>query len=154
MRLTAPILTFLSTAIFSGVAIADAAPKRSPELQVLDHFVGTWKTVVTVTTGGQTSTKTSFVTRAWSDGGAGHFVVESGKPKLDDPISYTHGAFNYDPKGKVYRFTFMDRELTVMNSFMLVRHGHVVAEGWWARQRGSRAASTWSSRWASSCGRT
>ena len=25
-----------------------------------------------------------------------------------------------------------DREITVMNSFMLVRHGHVVAEGWWA----------------------
>jgi CubicO group peptidase (beta-lactamase class C family) len=25
-----------------------------------------------------------------------------------------------------------DRTLDVMNSFMLVRHGHVVAEGWWA----------------------
>jgi CubicO group peptidase (beta-lactamase class C family) len=25
-----------------------------------------------------------------------------------------------------------DREIDTMNSFMLVRHGHVVAEGWWA----------------------
>ena len=24
-----------------------------------------------------------------------------------------------------------DREMADMNSFMLVRHGHVVAEGWW-----------------------
>src|SRR5688572_21008264 len=25
-----------------------------------------------------------------------------------------------------------DKEIDTMNSFMLVRHGHVVAEGWWA----------------------
>src|SRR5215510_12649737 len=24
-----------------------------------------------------------------------------------------------------------DKEIDTMNSFMLVRHGHVVAEGWW-----------------------
>ena len=25
-----------------------------------------------------------------------------------------------------------DKDIDTMNSFMLVRHGHVVAEGWWA----------------------
>ncbi len=26
----------------------------------------------------------------------------------------------------------VDREIDSLNSFMLLRHGHVVAEGWWA----------------------
>ena len=42
MRLIAIMLTVVTAGIVPGILSADDAPKRSPELQVLDRFVGTW----------------------------------------------------------------------------------------------------------------
>ncbi len=37
-----------------------------------------------------------------------------------------------------------DRQIDAMNSFMLVRHGHVVAEGWWSPYRADAPHSLYS----------
>ena len=46
MRLFAMTLTVLASVANSPILNADDNPKRSPELQVLDRFVGTWDFVV------------------------------------------------------------------------------------------------------------
>lgn len=70
MRLTALTLTLLSATTFSGLALADEAAERSPELQVLDRFVGIWDVKVTIKpTGGETTTVDVVSHRSWSLGG-------------------------------------------------------------------------------------
>jgi hypothetical protein len=116
MRLIGTTFTIITLATFAVAVQADDVPDRPAELQVLDRFAGTWKTVVTTKTSGQTSTSVDFVTRVWSDDGKGLFLVESAKPKLDDPVSHSQGAWTYDPTGKVYRLTLMMREWTLMST--------------------------------------
>ena len=48
MRLTSMALTSCIAASLLGSVSAQDATKRSAELQVLDHFIGDWETVVFV----------------------------------------------------------------------------------------------------------
>jgi hypothetical protein len=97
MRLTSITLVLLVATIFSGLAIADDAPKRSPELQVLDHFVGTWEHEVTVKPAGEEAVKVQTVDyRFWSRGGQIlHFCNPTEDPEF-------HMSLTYDPASKTY----------------------------------------------------
>lgn len=101
MRLLAMTLTILALATMSPMLNADESPKRSPELQVLDRFAGTWDLVVTVKPIGGTATteKTSEV-RQWSLGGR---FIHFQNPKLNQPDQPEfHMLVTYDPATKSY----------------------------------------------------
>ena len=52
-------------------AQADDAPKRSPELQVLDHYLGVWDVKTTIKpAGGEEMTVTCISRRSWTLGGS------------------------------------------------------------------------------------
>jgi len=72
------------------------APERSPELEVLNHFVGTWDMKVTATPPtGDATTSDELSIRSWSHGGK--FLV------LDDPLGEgLHLTFTYDPESRTY----------------------------------------------------
>ena len=82
MRLLTTTLTFLAVATLAAAAKADDTPKRSPELQVLDRFIGTWDIKVTVKPAGEEAASFDAVSfRRWSRGGS--FVVFE-DPGLDE----------------------------------------------------------------------
>ena len=96
MRLkTTPFFLLIAIAI-PVAANADDSPKRSPELQVLDRFVGTWDMEVTVQpTGGETETFDAVSFRSWSQGGSFVVFEDPGQEEVNLPITY-------DPKTKTY----------------------------------------------------
>lgn len=70
MRQITIIISILSAVVLSHGAEADDAATRSPELQVLDNFVGTWDLKVTVKPTGQEAVTGELVSyRKWSKGG-------------------------------------------------------------------------------------
>ena len=96
MRLVSTIFTCLVVAALAAAVKADDAPKRSPELQVLDRFVGIWDVNVTVKPAGEEAVTFDTVSfRRWSRGG--NFVVfeDPGSEELNLP-------FTYDPETKTY----------------------------------------------------
>lgn len=105
MRLIA--ITFSVLAVTQGFhpAKADEAPKRSAELQVLERFVGTWKGVTKFKAGERSGTETGILTRKWSRGGKGDFLLEEGTAQPGNRD--LHGVWTYDPDGATYRATFM-----------------------------------------------
>lgn len=96
MRLIVITLAVVAAATFSGNAKADNSTKRSPGLQVLDHFVGAWDMKVTAKpAGGEAATFDAVSHRSWSRGGK--FVV------FDDPQEEElHMPMTYDPETKTY----------------------------------------------------
>jgi hypothetical protein len=97
MRLMTIILLVFSAIVLSSSAEADDAAKRSPELQVLDNFVGTWDVKVTVKPAEQEAVTFEGVShRKWSRGGK--FVL------FDDPgqEEELHLPITYDPKSRTY----------------------------------------------------
>lgn len=101
MRLFAMTLTVLASVVMSPMLNADDSPKRSPELQLLDRFAGTWDLVVTVKpTGGTAITEKTSEVRQWSPGGR---FIHFQNPRLgqtDHPEF--HMLVTYDPATKSY----------------------------------------------------
>ena len=108
MRLITITLTVLAAATFAAVVKADDVPKRSPELQVLDRFVGTWDVHVAIKpVDGEKITFDHVSERAWSLGGT--FV------RLEDANNLRRTGekefqllWTYDPEAKNYPAVFMD----------------------------------------------
>ena len=99
-----PIATLLAVFVlstFSLFAIADDTVKRSPELAVLDRFVGTWTSEKRVETpDGQITKRAGVETRKWSPGG-GFLVFEgAGEPEF-------HMLLTYNEEAKAYTGVFM-----------------------------------------------
>jgi hypothetical protein len=96
--ITLAVLTILTATRVS----ADADPKRSAELQVLDRWIGNWETVVTIKTTGEKFNTTE--SRRWSKEGT--FVLSE-----DMNLSTkkeAHFLLTYDPNAKVYRACFIE----------------------------------------------
>ena len=97
MRLIAITLTIVLVTTFTAIVKSDDTPKRSPELQVLDRFVGTWDMKVTVKPAGAEGINYDGVSyRKWSQGGQ---VVVFEEPM---PGQEFHMPLTYDPKSKAY----------------------------------------------------
>lgn len=101
MRLFAMTLAVLAFAVMSSILNADDSPKRSPELQVLDRFAGTWDFVVTQKpTGGTATTEKTSEVRQWSLGGR---FMHFQNPQLAQPDQPEfHMLVTYDPATKSY----------------------------------------------------
>ncbi len=103
------------TATLLGAQEAKAPQKRSPELQVLDRFLGTWRNVATVNPGSdQAHTTTSTVTRTWTREGTGNFMKEHSVSEEGEEEA--HIVYTYDPAGKIYRVTYLSR-----NSALIIK---------------------------------
>ena len=100
MRFTFLALLVLA-AMMVSLAKAEDPPKRAAELQVLDHFVGTWDIEVTIKQPGQREiTNKGVETRKWSHGGK--FVVfENGSLESEENSEF-HMLVTYDPATKTY----------------------------------------------------
>lgn len=88
---------------FGSSTLADDNTQRTPEFQVLDHFVGNWDLQVTETLiGGDPASYKSTSIRTWSLGGG--FIrfedVATGRPE-------THILMTYDPEENKYPAVFM-----------------------------------------------
>ena len=102
MRLVAITLAVLAMATVSRMSRADDPPKRSVELQVLDGFIGSWETVVTIKTTGEKFNTTQ--NRKWS---------KEGKFVLSEDLNLSskkeaHFLMTYDPNAKVYRSCYIE----------------------------------------------
>lgn len=89
-----------------GTAVADDAPKRSPELQVLDRYVGDWEVVSTTGTGEKA---TNSERRTWSRQGTFLMAEIQGQATKHE----AHFLVTYDPKAKLYKSCFISHEFTV-----------------------------------------
>ena len=100
MRYIAMISFVLATAVASH-AFADEELKRSPELQVLNRFVGAWDFDVTLTPaqGAVTTEKTSEI-RKWSLGG--NFIHFQNPHTGRDNAPEFHMLVTYDARTKSY----------------------------------------------------
>ena len=89
-------------------AEADGAPKRSPELQVLDRLVGVWDVKVTIKPAGGGETNVEVVSRrSWSLGGT--FVRLEDANNLKNPEAKEFQIlWTYDPVAKNYPAVLMD----------------------------------------------
>jgi hypothetical protein len=100
-RVSIPLAVLLAASI-SRPSMADDAPKRSPELQVLDRFIGTWETEITVKPSGDKYTTTE--SRRWS---------KEGTVVLSEDLNLTtkkeaHFLIAYGANEKVYRACYID----------------------------------------------
>lgn len=107
MRLFAMTLTVLASVAMSPILNADDTPKRSPELQVLDRFAGTWDFVVTQKpTGGTATTEKTSEVRQWSLGGR---FIHFQNPQLGLPDQPEfHMLVTYDPATRSYPGVLMN----------------------------------------------
>jgi hypothetical protein len=100
MRIATIALSVLATTFISN-AMADDAPKRSPELQVLNRFVGTWDLDVTHKfPQGKTTTEKAAEIRKWTLGGSFVHFQNLRTEKKDAPEF--HFLVTYDAKSKSY----------------------------------------------------
>jgi hypothetical protein len=106
MRLIALALAFFMTASLSGAVNADDA-QRSPELKVLDRYLGEWETEATVKGTGDKSI--SHQSRKWSR--QGKFVLSEELELATKKES--HFLVTYDPKVKQYRSCFINEDVAV-----------------------------------------
>ncbi|HEY7115346.1 MAG TPA: DUF1579 family protein [Tepidisphaeraceae bacterium] len=107
MRFLAIALAALTIASFAPLSAEDA-PKRSAELQVLDRWVGSWRTEVTNKTTGVTFTSTE--NRKWSR--LGEFVLSDDANELTRKES--HFLMTYDPNARVYRTCFIEEAAAIL----------------------------------------
>ena len=124
-------------------------PQRSPELEVLNHFVGTWDMKVTATSAeGEATTSDARSVRTWSHGGT--FVVFD-DPDAEgmllaltyDPDSKTYpgvmiigtdrslmiGSWNEDTKTMHWSIRNVDQETTFLGSHRFIRDDYAEASG-------------------------
>ncbi len=124
-------------------------PTRSPELQALNHFVGTWDMKVTVTPAtGEATTSDTLTIRRWSHDGQ-YLVMEDlpGEgmllPLTYDPASGTYpgvmmlgpsrilvtGSWNEETKTMHWSMKNVDQKTTFMGSHRFVRDDYAEASG-------------------------
>ena len=108
MRLIAIMLTVVTAGIIPGILYADDAPKRSPELQVLDRFVGTWDMKFTRKPAeGEKLALDTISIRAWTLGGT--FVRFEDANNLKFPeLQESQMLLTYDPELNNYPGVVMD----------------------------------------------
>lgn len=107
MRYLAISLTVSALTALPRMLSAEDAPKRSEELQVLDHYVGTWDSVVTNKTA---DTKSNTVEeRKWSRKGT--FVLFENFDLTTKKES--HYLMTYDPNAKAYRTCYIEDSITI-----------------------------------------
>lgn len=108
IRLTLLTLTLLSATTLSGLAFGNDPPDRSPELQVLDRFVGSWDMKLTIQpTGGEETAVDGVSHRSWSLGG--NFVRFEDPNNLERPESNeAQMLLTYDSNRKNYPGVLMD----------------------------------------------
>ena len=107
MRRLSIVFTVLAAAIFAASGKAEDPPGRSAELQVLDHFLGTWDHEVTITRfnelGQRVETKNTDVdTRKWSAGGTFLIIENSLGMKKDPDVPELIMMITYDPETHTY----------------------------------------------------
>ena len=107
MRPTLLAVAVLAAALCSRTMSAADPPKRSPELQVLDRFVGTWDfVVINQLIGGETVTGKTSETRTWTLGGK---FVQWQNPKTEKPDEpEVQMLVTYDPATKTYPGVLMN----------------------------------------------
>lgn len=97
MRIFLIVFSVLTVAVFFTALQADDMPKRSPELQVLERFTGTWEHELTIKpAGAEASTINTVDYRFWS---RGETILQFSNP-TDDPEF--HMSLTYDPESKTY----------------------------------------------------
>jgi hypothetical protein len=97
MRLTTITLTVLAAATFAAAVKADDTPKRSPELQVLERWVGAWDhQVTTKSADGEATTVETVDYRFWSRGGR---ILHISNPTDEQEF---HMSLTYDSESKTY----------------------------------------------------
>lgn len=92
-----------------GMAFAqdDGAPKRSPELQVLDRYAGVWDVKTTIKpVGGEEMTLTCVSRRSWTLGGT--FVQFQDTEHSHPQAPEFQLLWTYDPVAKNYPAVLMD----------------------------------------------
>jgi len=106
MKQTASLLALLVISVCPDFARADGTPKRSPGLQVLDRFVGTWDMqAITETAEGKKTVHKYVSRRTWSIGGK---FLRTEEPNLNNPeLTEYHLLFTYDSKARNYPGVFM-----------------------------------------------
>jgi len=88
-------------------AQADGAPNRSPELQVLEHYLGVWDVKTTIKpTGAEEITVTSVSRRSWTIGGTFVQFQDTGH-SLPEALEYQL-LWTYDPVAKNYPGVMMN----------------------------------------------
>jgi hypothetical protein len=102
MRFVAMTLALVATPTFPRPLQADDPPKRSPELKVLDRFIGDWDDAIINKTTGQKYDATE--SRKWSRGG--DFVLSDDKNLATKKEA--HFLITYDPNAGVYRACFIE----------------------------------------------
>ena len=110
------ITQYLSSSLFlcllgliPGMAFAEAddAPKRSPELQELDRYVGVWDMKTTMKpAGGREMTLTCVSRRSWTLGGTFVQFQDTGHSHPEAPELQL--LWTYDPVAKNYPAVMMD----------------------------------------------
>jgi hypothetical protein len=102
MRFVAITLVLMTTTSFPRRLVAEDTPKKPPELQVLDRFVGDWDDAITNKTTRQKYNAIEY--RKWSP--LGEFVISQ-----DQNLSTkkeAHFLITYDPDAEVYRACFIE----------------------------------------------
>ena len=106
MKQIAGLLALLVIFVCTSAARANGTPKRSPGLQVLDRFVGTWDMqAITETAEGKKTVHEYVSMRSWSIGGK---FLRTEEPNLSHPeLTEYHLLFTYDPNARNYPGIFM-----------------------------------------------
>ncbi len=96
MRKIVSTLIVVATLANTGMLFADDTPDRSPELEVLDRFVGNWDVEGSVTPAGGDAVETEGAeTRTWSQAGGVVMFENSNPPEF-------HMLLTYDPGSEAY----------------------------------------------------
>jgi hypothetical protein len=102
MRFVAFTLAVVFSTGFPRPLQAGDPPKRSPELQVLDRFIGDWQDAITNKTTGQKYD--AIESRKWSPGG--EFVLSEDRNLATKKEA--HFLITYDSNNKLYRACFIE----------------------------------------------
>ena len=108
MRLISTTSACLAIATFSADAKADDKPKRSPELLVLERFIGTWDQKAIIHPTGGEKIEMAFVSRRrWTLGGT--FLQIEDANNLNDPEAKEFQMLcTYDPVAQNYPAVIME----------------------------------------------
>ena len=107
MRKLSIVFTVLAAATFAANGKAEDAPKRSAELQVLDHFIGTWDHELTIKRLNEIAMEevtqiTTVDTRKWSAGGTFVMFENSLEMKKNPDVPELIMMITYDPDTNTY----------------------------------------------------
>ena len=108
-RTTFALVAIIGTSLISVAQAQDTAPKKSPELQVLDRYVGSWEETAIAKPALWTperTTSTTTTTRQWILNGT---MIENKGAWLPGKNEFLH-LMTYDPQRKEYRQWYFDKD--------------------------------------------